>query len=168
MFSQTAEYALRALVFLASEPESCFSTSQISGKTEIPLYYLRKIMNKLAKTDLLKSRRGNQGCFVLMKNPSEISILEIINIIDPINIIDQCPLANNAHCKNKGPSCHTTLCPLHKMMKNVALTFQDEISNIFLTDLVFTLAESKATDTGSVTNTIINLKKKQKKEVSYV
>lgn len=73
MISQTAEYALRAIVYLAMNPDSAFTTQQISATTKVPAAYLSKVLQSLAKAGLVKSQRGLGGGFVLTKSPENIS-----------------------------------------------------------------------------------------------
>ncbi len=129
MISQTVEYALRALVFLATNGESKMKTQQISESTEVPLSYLRKIMQQLGKAGLVDSERGKDGGFILKIPAENITILEIINAIDPIRPITHCPLKR---CKTP---CQA-LCPLHKMLQNVAVTAENKFATVFLGELI--------------------------------
>lgn len=52
MTSQTAEYALRAVVWLASQPERALNTRQISAATQVPAGYLSKVLQALARAGL--------------------------------------------------------------------------------------------------------------------
>jgi len=129
MISQTVEYALRALVFLASNRETKMKTQQISESTHVPLSYLRKIMQQLGKAGFVNSERGKDGGFILKVPAENITVLEIINAIDPIRIITHCPLKK---CKT---TCQV-LCPLHKMLQDVAITVENKFATVFLGDLV--------------------------------
>ena len=60
MISQTAEYALRAVVYL-SDQEQARTTSAIAEKTELPVGYLSKVMQGLVKSGLVHSQRGLHG-----------------------------------------------------------------------------------------------------------
>jgi len=108
MFTQTVEYALRAMVCLASRPDQPQSNSQIAATTKVPSAYLSKVLQKLARAELVHSQRGVQGGFVLARPAAEISILQIVSAVDPIQRIRSCPLGLEAH--------GVRLCPLHKKM----------------------------------------------------
>jgi Rrf2 family protein len=106
MFSQTVEYALRAVVYLARHQASGPVDSQrIAEATQVPASYLAKILQDLARTDILSSKRGVGGGFLLAASPDDLSILDVVNAVDPIRRINQCPLSLPAHCE--------TLCPMH-------------------------------------------------------
>lgn len=107
MISQTAEYALRAMVFLATQ-NTAVTGLQIAEVTKVPPGYLSKLMHKLAQAKLVLSQRGIGGGFILSKKPSEISILDVVNAVDPIERIESCPLSIKSHGFN--------LCPLHKRL----------------------------------------------------
>ena len=92
MFTQTVEYALRAMVCLASRPEEPQSNSQIAATTKVPSAYLSKVLQKLAKARLVHGQRGVQGGFVLSQPAAEITILQIVSAVDPIQRIRTCPL----------------------------------------------------------------------------
>jgi Rrf2 family protein len=128
MLSQTVEYALRAVVFLAQEPQTPRTTTQISEKVKVPLSYLRKIMQQLAKATIVESQRGKNGGFLLLSTPNTLTVLQVINAIDPIRPLDCCPLKENSTC--------TSLCPLHSMLQRVGATLQQEFASVFLSDLL--------------------------------
>lgn len=105
MISQTVEYALRAIVTIAQRGGERCSSQSIAESTQIPLPYLSKVMQQLVRGGLVDSRRGLHGGFALVNEPSELSILDVINAVDPIVRITACPLGIQSH----GGS----LCPLH-------------------------------------------------------
>lgn len=108
MISQTAEYALRVVVCLASKPDNSMTNEQISAQTKVPLGYLAKLMQVLRKEELVDSRRGIHGGFILKKDPARLSVLDVINAVDPIKRIRHCPLGLKAH--------GTRLCDLHRQL----------------------------------------------------
>ena len=108
MFSQTVEYSLRAVVWLASHPDEPQTNQQIAAATLVPAGYLAKVMQSLGRGGLVSARRGKHGGFVLAKASDEISVLDVVNTVEPIQRIRECPLGITAH--------GTRLCPLHKRM----------------------------------------------------
>jgi Rrf2 family protein len=84
MFSQTVEYALRAMVQLAAEaPEAC-TTQQIAESTHVPGAYLAKVLQSLRRGGLIISRRGVGGGVKLSRPPKRISLLDVINAVEPL------------------------------------------------------------------------------------
>ena len=135
MFSQTVEYALRAVVFLANDPEAGRTTEQIAVATKVPQAYLSKVMQQLAAAGLVRAQRGIGGGFTLLKKPKELSILEVVNAVDPIQRIRTCPLGLSAH--------GVRLCPLHKRMDEALASVEAAFAKS-------TLAEILAEPTDSV------------------
>ncbi len=97
MISQTAEYALRAITYLADQERTPHTTAQIAEATQIPAGYLAKVMQSLSRVRVVKSQRGLNGGFTLSRDPSELNLLEIINAVDPIRRFHECPLGLPTH-----------------------------------------------------------------------
>jgi len=105
MISQTAEYALRAVVCLAQNPERPQTNIEIARLTKVPEHYLSKVLQALAKGGIVGSRRGLHGGYSLLHAVDRLPLLDIINAVDPIRRIESCPLKLDAHGKD--------LCALH-------------------------------------------------------
>ena len=108
MISQTAEYALRAVVRLAEGHPSPHTTAQIADATRTPAGYLAKVMQSLCRAGVVRSRRGQGGGFTLNIAPTALSVLKVINAVDPMQRITQCPLGSPRHSAG--------LCPLHRRL----------------------------------------------------
>lgn len=108
MFSQTVEYALRAVVHLAYESPDARTTDQIAEATKVPKAYLAKILHNLVKKGVLRSQRGLGGGMTLAVPPEQLTILDVVNAVEPIRRIVTCPLDLPTH--------GVRLCPLHKRM----------------------------------------------------
>lgn len=128
MISQTGEYALRAIVFLASDSDSAHTTQEISAVTRVPTAYLSKVLQSLVKAKLLSSQRGYGGGFVLKKTPQKITILEILNAVEPFERIRTCPLKLKAH--------GTELCALHKKIDDAAATIEKAFEESTIADIL--------------------------------
>ncbi|HUG20769.1 MAG TPA: Rrf2 family transcriptional regulator, partial [Planctomycetaceae bacterium] len=92
-------------VYLSRYPDSPQPTEEIAEATKVPAPYLSKVLQAMAKSGLVKSHRGLHGGFSLVKDPQELTILEVVNSVDPIKRIKICPLGLESHGVN--------LCPLH-------------------------------------------------------
>ena len=92
MFSQTAEYALRAVVALADGGGKPLTTQQIAGMTKVPANYLAKVLQSLGRAGIVSSQRGLGGGSVLARPAAEISVYEVIEAVDSIQRIRTCPL----------------------------------------------------------------------------
>jgi Rrf2 family protein len=110
MISQTVEYALRAMVHLADYSPEARTTDQIAVATRTPKPYLSKVLQLLARAGLVRSQRGLGGGVALIADPQDVTILQVVNAVDPIGRIHQCPLGIASHGKR--------LCPLHRRLDN--------------------------------------------------
>lgn len=128
MFSQTVEYALRAVVFLADQSPSARTTEQIAKATLVPKAYLSKVLQGLRRAKIVTSKRGSGGGVTLVKSPDQLSILEVVNAVEPIVRIRECPLGLKAH------GVH--LCPLHRRMDNAMATVEKAFRQTTLAEIL--------------------------------
>ncbi len=128
MISQTAEYALRAIVWLARHPDTSLGTPHIAAATHVPPGYMSKVLQALARSGLVVSQPGRRGGFQLTRPPSRISVLEVINSVDPIQRIHKCPLDLKSH--------GATLCPLHKRLDEAMASVEEAFSGSTIEDLI--------------------------------
>ncbi len=128
MLSQTVEYALRAMSSLAYRPNDLVPTSELAKTTKVPANYLAKVLQTLAGADLIMGRRGVGGGYRLARLPEEISLLEVVNAVNPVERITTCPLGLDNH----GPN----LCPLHRRMDEAARLVMELFGSTTLADIV--------------------------------
>ena len=117
MLSQTVEYSLRAIVWLAAHADDPQTTQQIAAATLVPAGYLAKVMQSLGRGGLVTAQRGKRGGFLLARPADEVSVLEVINTVEPIQRIRECPLGIAAHGSH--------LCPLHKRLDAAMATIEE-------------------------------------------
>lgn len=128
MFSQTVEYALRAVVHLASEAPNARTTDQIAEITKVPRAYLSKVLQSLGRAGLVHSQRGIGGGVTLTKDAEDLTILEVVNAVEPIQRIKTCPLGLAAH------GVH--LCPLHKRLDNALAMVEKAFAETTLAEVL--------------------------------
>lgn len=128
MFSQTAEYALRALTFLALRFPDPQTTAVIAEHTQVPAGYLSKVLQQLGRASLVHAARGKYGGWELARTPQRTTILEIMNVVDPIRRIRTCPLRLDAHAGR--------LCPLHEKMDRALELIENSFSSTTLAELL--------------------------------
>ncbi|MBP3959773.1 Rrf2 family transcriptional regulator [Gemmata sp. G18] len=128
MFSRTVEYALRAVIHLAHEAPKARTTAQIADATQVPKDYLSKILQGLAKKGLVETQRGVGGGVSLTKTPEEVTILDVVNAVEPIVRIATCPLNLPNHGAN--------LCPLHRRMDAAMATVEEAFRNSTLAEVL--------------------------------
>jgi Rrf2 family protein len=128
MLSQTVEYALRAVTHLASVAPEGRTTEQIAGVTRVPKAYLSKVLQSLTRAGVVLSQRGLGGGMTLAKAPSELTLLEVVNAVEPILRIRTCPLGLVAH------GVH--LCPLHSRLDEALAAVEESFQNTTLEDIL--------------------------------
>jgi len=129
MISQTSEYALRAVVFLAARDNGTPAAAQeISESIRVPVGYLQKILRMLSRKGILTATRGTGGGFALAKVATAISVLDILNATDSqIARIERCPL---------GIEGHTKLCPLHRLLDSELARAEHTFASTSIADLL--------------------------------
>jgi len=128
MLSQTVEYALRAMVHLADHAPSPRTTEEIAEATRVPIAYLSKVLQGLGRAGLVRSRRGVGGGMSLAKPPEELTILEVVEAIEPIGRITTCPLGLASH--------GTHLCPLHRRLDDALAITEDAFRKSTLAEIL--------------------------------
>ncbi|MBX9585177.1 MAG: Rrf2 family transcriptional regulator [Gemmataceae bacterium] len=134
MFSQTVEYALRAVVHLAYEAPDARTTAQIADATLVPKDYLAKVVQGLARAGVVRTQRGVGGGVVLSRDPAAITILDVVNAVEPLGRISTCPLGLRAH--------GVRLCPLHKRLDDALATVEAAFRSTTLADVLAEPTES--------------------------
>lgn len=128
MFSQTTEYALRATTILATlEKDTTFTTAEVAQYTKVPAGYLSKVLQTLTKAGLVVAVRGLKGGYRLSRAPELISVLEVVNAVEPLGRIRECPL---------GLPYHQALCPLHRQIDDAVAQVEQQLAQHNLKEMV--------------------------------
>jgi Rrf2 family transcriptional regulator, nitric oxide-sensitive transcriptional repressor len=130
VISQTAEYALRIVVWLASRHPAPQTTREVAEATRIPPGYLAKVLQNLGRGGLVNSQRGLHGGFTLARAPEAITPLEVVNAIDPIRRLAGCPLGLEEH--------GSRLCPLHRKLDDAMAHVESALGATRISELVGT------------------------------
>ncbi len=142
MLSNTCKYAIRAVIYLAlnSKDGKKIGIKEISKELSIPTPFLGKILQLLAKNKMLLSTKGPNGGFTLARPAKEISLLNIIEIIDGLDLFEDC-LIGLSSCS---ASAHSDVqCPTHHKY----LPISKQLYDLFNTETIEILAnEIKASD----------------------
>ena len=128
MLSQTVEYALRAAVHLAKQSPAACTTDQIAEATRVPRAYLSKVLQAMVRGGIVQSQRGLGGGMALAKPVSSVTILEVVNAVEPLQRIHTCPLGLAAH--------GVRLCPLHRKLDNALATVEKAFAGSTLAEIL--------------------------------
>ncbi len=134
MLSNTCKYAVRSVIYLALNQEDGkkIGIKQISKDLDIPTPFLGKILQTLAKQKMLLSNKGPHGGFSLAIDAHEITLLDIVKIIDGTDTFDNCMIGMKS-CKSAHENSRP--CPVHdqfyEVRKQMYQLFKEEtIGNI--------------------------------------
>jgi Rrf2 family protein len=128
MLSKTAEYALRAVVYLAARTGDPASAELLSEKTQVPRRYVHRVLQDLARSGLVSSRSGPGGGYFLSPEAARrCTILDVVNAVSPLARIRQCPL---------GLRTHRSLCPLHARLDEAYAATEAAFASVTIDELV--------------------------------
>lgn len=118
--SKKSEYALRALIELTLvHGTSTLQRHEIAARQHIPVEFLEQILLALKRAGLLSSRRGMKGGYALIKSPSEITLGQVIRVLDgplaPIACVSKTAYQKCSEC----PYANKALCPVQQVMGRV-------------------------------------------------
>ncbi len=112
LYSKSSEYAIQAMIYLAvNQKDSRIMVNKIASEYDIPLYFLAKIVQTLAKHHLIRSYRGRNGGIKLNKPANDIRVIDIVYAIDG-------PPPEKEMCVIGLDECSDSVaCPLHNNWK---------------------------------------------------
>lgn len=130
MLSQTAEYALRAVLLVAREPGGTpVGAARLAAALGIPRNYLSKTLHQLGRSGVLASTRGKTGGFQLARPGEEISLIEIVTPFDDLPSKRYCLLGRTV-CNDQTP------CAAHARWSGVAEQIGEFFRETTVADLV--------------------------------
>jgi Rrf2 family protein len=144
MLSSKAKYALRAATVLAEQfPEAGWTPTFVIAEHErIPRKYLEAILVQLRDSGIVDSRRGSLGGHRLARDPSSISVADVIRVVDgPLALTPCASVTRFRPCTDCGD---VNVCRLRHLMREARDAVADVLENRSLSSLV-----SPAGETGS-------------------
>ena len=103
MLSTTAEYALRALLSLANEPDKATLGRDLAASSGVPANYLSKILLDLKKGGFVQAVRGTGGGYRLGRPPEEVRLMDVVEFVDGTAARPGCFLAGSDACSDADP-----------------------------------------------------------------
>lgn len=109
IITRATEYSIRAMLHLAGRyPAAVVSKQEICASERISPAFLTKILQPLIRGGLVRSKRGVAGGFCLARDPSHVTLLDVMQAVDE-------PLALNV-CLLEGQPCEREcVCPVHDL-----------------------------------------------------
>jgi len=94
--TRETDYAIRCVLYLSSRTDRLTMVDEISREMATPRSFLAKILQKLAKAGIVKSFRGVKGGFQLAKEPTQITLLDVIEAIEGAIALNACAIDSSA------------------------------------------------------------------------
>lgn len=118
--SKKSEYGLRALLELTlAYEDATLQRHEIADRQHIPIEFLEQILLMLKRAGLISSRRGVKGGYALIKQPGDITLGQVIRILDgplaPIGCVSKTAYQKCREC----PYAEKPRCPVQQVMRTV-------------------------------------------------
>lgn len=132
MFSKACEYGIKAAIHICrqSQKEERVSLKAIAKAIDSPVAFTAKILQSLAKDDIIASTKGAKGGYEINDEIVEVTLFDIVKAIDGKSIYSECGLGLKA-CNAAKP------CPLHFQFKAV----RDDLKTMLKTTTLIELAD---------------------------
>lgn len=120
--SNTSEYAIRILCFMAKDKDRLYSAKYLVDELKISDKYLRRLMTDLTKSGFIKSIKGRDGGYVFIKRPEDIYLSDIIDAVEGMQKYLGCALGFHK-CSDENPCVmHSTWVPIREEFQRVFST----------------------------------------------
>jgi Rrf2 family protein len=114
-------------VFLANDGGGPRTALEIAGAARVRAGYLAKVLQLLARAGLVTSQRGLGGGFALARPAREISVLDVVQAVEPLHRIARCPVNLPEHRRG--------LCPLHRKLDAAYASIEASFRDTSLAEL---------------------------------
>jgi Rrf2 family protein len=128
MLSQTAEYALRAVLAIARGRGQAIGAAALAKQVGVPPNYLAKTLNVLVRNGVLVGARGRNGGFRLARRASQIPLLDVVTPFDDIRPGRRC-LLGRPTCSDQNP------CAAHQRWRGVSQRIGDFFAETTVEDV---------------------------------
>jgi len=142
MLSQTCKYAIRSIIYIAqnADDNKKVGLKKISEELNIPAPFLGKILQTLSKKKILLSTKGPNGGFLLYRDAKEISLLDIMEIIDGLDYFNTCLIGLKSCSEGK------RYCPTHSKYHPI----RKQIYDLFKTENIYNLLNEVENSEGKI------------------
>ena len=126
-----SDYALRIVTTLA-EADSLLDAKSISEKTQVTQKFALKILRKLVGGELVSSFKGVKGGYKLKLAPEDITLKQVIELIDGPIVIARCLETSEACSLNKDK----TSCLYHHIFNTISIDVAKKLDGITIEDVI--------------------------------
>ncbi len=138
LYSKGCQYALRALVLFVAQPGAGrFRAAEVCKALDVPEPFTRKVFQQLANAGFLEAHRGPNGGYALVRDPKEITLLQVIQAVEGPDTFNHCVMGFE-ECSGANP------CPLHNVWLASKQDLLENLSTTTLHDLSASLRKRQA------------------------
>jgi len=130
LFTKEQDYAVRAVRALADMKQR--HVKEICDSENIPVYFTYKILKKLERGGIVRAVRGREGGYILMKEPNNVSLLDIYRSTGSKMLLNDC-LKMGVKCENHDDDNH---CHLREALEEVQGSVLDMLGRATMDTLV--------------------------------
>jgi Rrf2 family protein len=138
MVGKTSEYAIRALVFVLMQNQAGKRPGfkEIAKKTNSPEQFTAKILQKLAREQLVSSAKGRGGGFFFDQPVVPLNLYDVIRVLEGESFFSKCGFGLE-HCNCENP------CPMHDDYSPVREGFFNMVKNVTIQSLASKIVDQK-------------------------
>jgi Rrf2 family protein len=135
IYSNACRYAIRAMSRLAMlRPDGYVLLDELCEGTDLPRHFVAKIFQDLVRKGLLVSAKGRGGGFALARPPENITLLEIVAIVDGAEEVDAC-VVGMSKCDDEQP------CPQHDQWAPIRAKLKEFLTETTLAGMAKSLQD---------------------------
>lgn len=135
--SKLTDYGTVIMSYMARQPDAVFSVAEVAAFVGVTSATASKILKTLARRDLVQSRRGARGGYVLSRPPGQISIAEVIDALEGPLGLTECSVA-------AGLCAQEQRCRIRGQWQRINQVIRDTLDKVTLSDMNRTPADSRA------------------------
>ena len=127
--NRLTDYAVVVMAQMAQRRDEVRTAHQIAQDTGVPLPTVAKMLNALAREDLISSQRGANGGYSLSRPAAEITVAEIIQALEGPIALTACVDGTTGHCDVE------SLCPMRGNWDQVNKAIREALGTVTLEDM---------------------------------
>lgn len=129
LVTRETDYAVRTILYLARNKDRMTSVTEIADAMLIPKTFLAKLLQRLVKNHLLISSRGVNGGFRLAKKPDQITLLDVMEVMQGPAAINICAI-DNARCSL------SATCTVHPVWVEIRKEVEKKLTRVTIARLM--------------------------------
>ncbi|WP_400194568.1 Rrf2 family transcriptional regulator [Lysinibacillus telephonicus] len=144
-YSKATNYALHTIVYLALLPsQKTIGVKPLAEVQKVSPTYLSKVLTNLVKAGFIESVTGVKGGYKLIKDPKDITFLDVIDAIEGTSSLFNCSLENNLHDRQN--------CFIEKVMNEAELKIENYLRTQSIENVIQKVNENTVNQIKSMAN----------------